>query len=74
MALPRRVPWTNQEEYEEVFSLLFSSNGDLNAQRRAVDRVRDLEWKEPLIDSRTIAAIHLLTLSNRYPFETFYNL
>ena len=46
MALPRRVPWTSQEEYEEVFSLLFNSNGDLNAQRRAVDRVRDLEKPE----------------------------
>lgn len=40
MALPRRVPWANQEEYEEVFSLLFGSNGDLEAQRRAVNRVR----------------------------------
>lgn len=49
MALPRRVPWTSQEEYEEVFGLLFASNGDLNAQRRAVDRVRDLEEAFALI-------------------------
>jgi hypothetical protein len=35
MSLPRRVPWANQEEYEEVFG----SNGDLEAQRRAVNRV-----------------------------------
>lgn len=47
MSLPRRVPWSSQEEYEEVFSLLFSSNGDLEAQRRAVDRVRDLQKLHP---------------------------
>jgi hypothetical protein len=39
MSLPRRVPWSSQEEYEEVFNLLFSSGGDLDAQRKAVDRV-----------------------------------
>lgn len=43
MALPRRVPWASQEEYEEVFSLLFGSNGDLEAQRRAVNRVCELK-------------------------------
>lgn len=39
MALPRRTPWRSFEEFEQVFGLLFASQGDPGAQRRGINRV-----------------------------------
>lgn len=69
MSLPRRVPWSSQEEYEEVFSLLFSSNGDLEAQRRAVDRVRDLQKLHTKTALGRTQSITDLALTSCVPFN-----
>lgn len=39
MSLPLRVPWASPADFEAVFELLFSSDGQVASQQLAIDRV-----------------------------------
>lgn len=48
--VPRRVAWATPEEFQLVFSYLFTSEGDLQAQRHAINRVRPTFSTSPVLE------------------------
>jgi len=49
MRLPRRVPWANTGELDQLCSWIFLDEGDLEAKHLAINRVRTwIDTLEPL--------------------------
>lgn len=54
--LPRRQAWSSAAEFNQVFDLLFSSNGDASSQRAAVDRLQAWQVRSPSSFAPSLAA------------------